>query len=36
MVKFGMSPAEAIRSATSRAAEMLDMQGELGVSAPGV
>ena len=36
MVKFGMSPAEAIRSATSRAAEMLDMQGELGVIAPGV
>ncbi len=35
MVALGMSPAEAIRSATSRAAEMLDMQGELGVIAPG-
>jgi imidazolonepropionase-like amidohydrolase len=35
MVELGMSPAEAIRSATSRAAEMLDQQGELGVIAPG-
>jgi len=35
MVKYGMSPMEAIRSATSRAAEMLDMQGEIGVVAPG-
>ncbi len=35
MVKFGMSPAEAIRSATSRAAEMLGAQGEIGVIAPG-
>jgi len=35
MVALGMSPAEAIRSATSRAAEMLDMAGELGVIAPG-
>jgi imidazolonepropionase-like amidohydrolase len=35
MVKFGMSPAEAIRSATSRAAELLGMQGKLGVIAPG-
>ncbi len=35
MVEFGMSPMEAIRSATSRAAEMLDMSGELGVIAPG-
>ena len=35
MVELGMSPAEAIRSAASRAAEMLDMQGELGVIAPG-
>jgi len=26
---------DAIRSATSRAAELLDMQGELGVIAPG-
>src|SRR5712692_5184525 len=35
MVKFGMSPAETIRSATSRAAEMLGAQGEIGVIAPG-
>jgi imidazolonepropionase-like amidohydrolase len=35
MVALGMSPADAIRSATSRAAEMLDRQGELGVIAPG-
>ncbi|HKO05905.1 MAG TPA: amidohydrolase family protein [Candidatus Acidoferrales bacterium] len=35
MVKFGMTPMEAIRSATSRAAAMLDMQGEIGVLAPG-
>ncbi|HXZ21039.1 MAG TPA: amidohydrolase family protein, partial [Candidatus Acidoferrales bacterium] len=35
MVRFGMSPMAAIQSATSRAAEMLDMQGEIGVVAPG-
>jgi imidazolonepropionase-like amidohydrolase len=35
MVTFGMSPMEAIESATSRAAEMLDRKGELGVIAPG-
>ena len=35
MVEFGMSPMDAIRSATSRAAELLDMQNELGVIAPG-
>ena len=35
MTKFGMSPMEAIRSATVRPAEMLDMQGEIGVIAPG-
>jgi imidazolonepropionase-like amidohydrolase len=35
MAELGMSPAAAIRSATSRAAEMLDMSGELGVLAPG-
>ena len=35
MVKFGMTPMDAIRSATSRAAVMLDMQGEIGVLAPG-
>ena len=27
MVELGMSPMDAIKSATSRAAEMLDMQG---------
>jgi imidazolonepropionase-like amidohydrolase len=35
MVGFGMTPMEAIKSATSRAAEMLDMRGEIGVVAPG-
>jgi len=35
MTKFGMSPMEAIRSATTRPAEMLDMQGAIGVIAPG-
>ncbi len=35
MVEFGMSPLEAIRSATVRAAEMLDMPGQIGVIAPG-
>ena len=35
MVKAGMSPTDAIKSATSRAADLLDMQGELGVIAPG-
>ena len=35
MVEFGMSPMDAIRSATSRAAELLDMSGQLGVIAPG-
>jgi imidazolonepropionase-like amidohydrolase len=35
MVELGMSPTDAIRSATSRAAEMLGMQGEVGVIAPG-
>ena len=35
MVKFGMTPMQAIQSATSRAAELLDMQGQLGVVAPG-
>jgi imidazolonepropionase-like amidohydrolase len=34
MVKFGMTPMQAIQSATSKAAELLDMQGELGVVAP--
>jgi imidazolonepropionase-like amidohydrolase len=35
LVKFGLSPMEAIRAATSRAAEMLDEKGELGAVAPG-
>jgi imidazolonepropionase-like amidohydrolase len=35
MVGLGMAPADAIQSATSRAAEMLDMKGEIGVVAPG-
>ena len=35
MVKFGMSPMDAIQSATSRATEMLGMKGELGLVAPG-
>ena len=35
MVRFGMTPMDAIKSATSRAAELLDMKGELGVIAPG-
>ena len=35
MIEFGMSPMEAIKSATSRAADMLDMTGQIGVVAPG-
>jgi len=35
MVEFGMSPMDAIRSATSRAADLLDMSGDIGVIAPG-
>ena len=35
MVEFGMSPMDALKSATSRAAEMLDMEGQIGVVAPG-
>jgi imidazolonepropionase-like amidohydrolase len=35
MAGLGMAPADAIQSATSRAAEMLDMKGEIGVVAPG-
>ena len=35
MVDLGMSPMDAIKSATSRPAEMLDMQGKIGVIAPG-
>jgi imidazolonepropionase-like amidohydrolase len=35
MVEFGMQPMDAIQSATSRAAIMLDMEGRIGVVAPG-
>ena len=35
MVQFGMTPMQAIQAATSRAAEMLGMKGQLGVIAPG-
>ncbi|HVO81297.1 MAG TPA: amidohydrolase family protein [Terriglobales bacterium] len=35
MVSLGMTPMDAIKSATSRAAEMLDMSGQIGVIAPG-
>ena len=35
MVEFGMSPMAAIQAATSKAAEMLGMSGQIGVVAPG-
>jgi imidazolonepropionase-like amidohydrolase len=35
MVEFGMQPMDAIQSATSRAAVMLDAEGKIGVVAPG-
>ncbi|HSP14530.1 MAG TPA: amidohydrolase family protein [Thermoanaerobaculia bacterium] len=35
MIEFGMSPMDAIRAATSSAAELLDMSGDVGVIAPG-
>jgi imidazolonepropionase-like amidohydrolase len=35
MVRLGMSPMDAIKSATSRPAEMLDMQGQIGAVTPG-
>jgi imidazolonepropionase-like amidohydrolase len=35
MVEFGMTPMDAIQSATSRAAVMLDMEGKIGIVAPG-
>jgi imidazolonepropionase-like amidohydrolase len=35
MVKLGMPPMDAIKSATSRAAQMLDMDGQIGVVASG-
>jgi len=35
MVEFGMAPMDALQSATSRAAVMLEKEGEIGVIAPG-
>ncbi|HEU4400646.1 MAG TPA: amidohydrolase family protein, partial [Candidatus Polarisedimenticolia bacterium] len=35
LTKLGMTPIDAIRSATSRAAEMLNSKGDLGVVAAG-
>jgi imidazolonepropionase-like amidohydrolase len=35
LVQFGLTPMGAIQAATSKAAELLDMKGELGVVAPG-
>jgi len=35
MVDFGMTPMQAIQSATVRAADLLDQQGKLGTIAPG-
>ena len=35
MVEFGMTPLQAIQAATTRAAEFLEMQGQVGVIAPG-
>jgi len=35
MVKYGMTPAQAIRSATMTAAELLDMQNDIGSIVPG-
>jgi len=35
LVQFGMTPLQALQTATTRAAELLDMQGKLGVIAPG-
>ncbi|MGA7575694.1 MAG: amidohydrolase family protein [Terriglobales bacterium] len=35
MVEYGMTPMQAIQAATSRAAELVEMKGRLGVVAPG-
>jgi len=35
MVRLGMPPMDAIKSATSRPAEMLEMQGQIGAITPG-
>jgi imidazolonepropionase-like amidohydrolase len=34
-VEFGMTPMQAIQTATARAADLLEMQGKIGVIAPG-
>lgn len=35
MVEFGMTPMQAIQSATARAADLLDMKGKIGIIAAG-
>ena len=35
MVEFGMTPMQAIQSATAKGAELLGKRGELGTIAPG-
>ena len=35
LTRFGLTPMDAIRAATSRAADLLDERGELGMVAPG-
>lgn len=35
LVQFGMTPMQAIQTATSKAADLLDQQGKIGVLAPG-
>ena len=35
LMRFGLTPMDAIRAATSRAADLLDERGELGMVAPG-
>jgi len=35
LLQFGLTPMAAIQAATSRAAELLDMKGDIGVVAPG-
>ena len=35
MIRFGMTPMQAIRSATSEAARALGMEGQVGTLAPG-
>ena len=35
MTELGMTPMDAIKSATSRAAEMLDQSGQIGIIVPG-